>query len=217
MPDSHQAEALAKIIWNYLRIDDKLVKADLILALGSVDTRVAERATDLFLKGYAPLLIFSGGLGRVTTGSFSKPEAELFADIAMAAGVPSNKIIIENKSSNTGDNIAFSFKAIEEQGIKAGTIILVTKPYMERRAYATLKKQFPDQNVLVTSPEIDFEHSAAPGFSQDDLIHILIGDMQRIKLYPDMGFQIPQEIPPQVWEAYQKLVALGYTKQLVKV
>lgn len=48
------------------------------------------------------------------------------------------------------------------------------------------------------------------------LINIMVGDLQRIKIYPAKGFQIPQDIPDDVWSTYERLVALGYTQHLVK-
>jgi hypothetical protein len=43
----------------------------------------------------------------------------------------------------------------------------------------------------------------------------MVGDLQRIKVYPEKGFQISQDIPDDVWKAYEELVRLGYTKHLV--
>ncbi len=43
----------------------------------------------------------------------------------------------------------------------------------------------------------------------------MAGDFQRIKLYPEKGFQIAQHIPDAVWQAYERLVALGFNKHLV--
>jgi hypothetical protein len=48
------------------------------------------------------------------------------------------------------------------------------------------------------------------------MIHIMVGDLQRIKLYPAMGFQIPLEIPAEAWDAYERLVAAGFDKHLVR-
>jgi hypothetical protein len=46
------------------------------------------------------------------------------------------------------------------------------------------------------------------------VIDMMVGDLQRIKIYPEKGFQIPQEIPDGVWTAYEKLVAWGFTRHL---
>ena len=48
------------------------------------------------------------------------------------------------------------------------------------------------------------------------MIDIMVGDLQRIHLYPARGFQIPQEIPPEVWSAYEGLVKAGYDRRLVE-
>jgi uncharacterized SAM-binding protein YcdF (DUF218 family) len=216
MPDISHAKGLAKILWDYLSLNEQPQKSDIILALGSHDTRVAERAADLFLQGYAPIIVFSGGIGRLT-GSFPKPEAEVFADVAMAKGVPKEKIIIENKSTNTGENIDFSFRLLREKNIKVDTLILVTKPYMERRAYATLMKHVSGKTVITTSPQITLDDAPYDGFDMEEVINIIVGDMQRIKIYPEKGFQIYQEIPEPVWKAYEELIALGFTKQLAMI
>jgi uncharacterized SAM-binding protein YcdF (DUF218 family) len=212
----NEADTPAKIIWDYHHLNHKLEKADCIFVLGSHDMRVAEYAADLFLAGYAPYIIFSGGLGSLTKDIFKKPEADIFAEIAIKKGVPPEKILIENKSANTGENVEFTKKLLDEKGLKFDAFILVQKPYMERRTFATFKKVWPEKNFVVTSPQISFEDYPNDEISKDKVINIMVGDLQRIKLYPGRGFQIFQEIPPNVWSAYKKLVELGYTKHLVK-
>ncbi len=94
---------LAQKIWDYHHLNHELEKSDVILALGSNDLRVAEYAADLYLQGWAPLLMVSGNAGALTRERFSKPEAEMFAEIALKKGVPENAILIEAESSNTGE------------------------------------------------------------------------------------------------------------------
>lgn len=209
-------ERSAKIIWDYMLLNQKLVKSDFIFVLGSNDTRVAKYAAELFLKGCAELLIFSGGLGRITKETFTQTESETFAKIAIKMGVPREKIIIENKSTNTGENILFTRKLLEDKKIDYKSFILVQKPYMERRTFATFKKQWPGVKFVVTSPIISFEKYPNVKISQSKMINTMVGDLQRIKLYPSKGFQIKQSIPKEVWVAYEKLVELGYNKQLIK-
>ena len=208
---------LAKKLWDYHHLNDAMVKSDCILALGSHDTRVADRAAELFLEGWAPVLIFSGGLGNVTRGIWTETEADKFAAIAVKKGVPENAILIENKSSNTGENILFTQKLLQEKNLDPQNFIVVQKPYMERRSYATFKKHWPQKNILVTSPQISFEDYPNSEIPVERVINIMTGDLQRIKIYPDKGFQIVQEIPDDVWDAFEQLVALGYDKHLAKV
>lgn len=214
-----EIRGLALKLWQYHQMNQRLERADAILVLCSYDTSVAERGAQLFLEGLAPLLIFSGGLGTITGKLWSEPEAELFARVARELGVPEERILVETRSTNTGENVRFTRKLLEERGLDPESFILVQKPYMERRAYATFKRYWPEKHAVVTSPQFSFEeylknHSNG-ALSEDEVVCIMVGDLQRIRLYPGKGFQIPQEIPDEVRAAYEALVAAGYDKHLI--
>jgi uncharacterized SAM-binding protein YcdF (DUF218 family) len=209
-------DELARKIWDYHHLNHALKKSDCILVQGSHDLRVAERGAELFLAGWAPLLICSGGLGNLTAGVWDEPEGDQFARIARQMGVPQEKILIENRSTNTGENVQFTRRLLIERGLDPQSFILVQKPYMERRTYATFRQVWPEKACLVTSPQISFDDYPTAEISQEQVIHIMIGDLQRIRLYPEKGFQIYQEIPADVWQAFERLVALGYTGNLIK-
>jgi uncharacterized SAM-binding protein YcdF (DUF218 family) len=208
--------SLAKTLWNYHQMNHVLAKSDCILALGSHDLRVAERVAELYHQGLAPLVIMSGGLGNFTQEIWTESEADKFAKIAIEKGVPPEAILIENKSTNTGENILFTQKLLAEKELNPQSFIVVQKPYMERRSYATFKKHWPDKNLSVTSPQISFETYPTEEIPLERVIHIMVGDLQRIKYYPEKEFQIYQEIPPDVWQAYEKLIAAGFDKHLMK-
>ncbi len=191
-------------------------KADCILALGSHDLRVADRTAELYLEGWAPIVIFSGGLGNFTQGMWTEPEADQFAKIALERGVPPEVVLTENKSTNTGENILFTRRLLAEKNLDPQSFIVVQKPYMERRSYATFKKHWPDKKLIVTSPQISFDEYPNDEIPLERVINIMVGDLQRIKMYPAKGFQIHQEIPENVWHAYERLVELGYDKHLMK-
>lgn len=210
------------IIWDYMHVNHVLKKADAILVLGSSDTRVATYAAQLYRDGLAPVIIFAGS-GAVHNHRDDRnmfvgtTEAEVFANIAKEAGVPEQAILIENQSQNTGDNFKFSIKLLKENDINARTIIVLQKPYMERRTFATGKVWLPDVELIVTSPDISIENYPdevnAPG---DRWKHTMVGDLQRIKEYPKKGFMIEQDIPDSVWQAYEYLVSQGYVNRLIK-
>ena len=211
-----EIDQLAKVLWDYNNLEQPLKKADLIFVLGSNDLRVAEHAVELFELGYASRIVFSGKSGKLTEKVWSKSEAEVFAEHAIKLGVPKEAILIEDQATNTGENIQFTKKLLEEKGINAQTIIAVQKPYMARRTYATFMKQWPGQTFFVTSPHISYDQYFTDELPKELVITILVGDTQRMKEYPNKGFQIPQEIPKEVWDAYEKLVAAGYTGHLIK-
>lgn len=207
-----------QLLWNYHLMGHKLEKADCILVLGSHYLRVAEHAADLYLQGWAERIIFSGGLGRLTEGMWQRPEADVFADTAMQKGVPADRIWKENRSTNTGENLRLTQQLMEEKGVDFRKFIVVQKPYMERRAYATFKKHFPDKACLISSPPLNYQDYCIPGdpeISHERVIHLIVGDLQRLWIYAEKGFQIPQEIPDEVMEAYETLIGMGYTEHLV--
>lgn len=216
---NRRVRELAEKIWDYHRLNQSLERSDAILVLCSHDTAVAERGARLWLEGWAPLLIFSGGLGAVTSRLWSEPEADQFASIARGMGVPEESIVVENRSTNTGENVLFTRRLLAERGIEAGKFILVQKPYMERRAYATFRKLWPEKEAVVTSPQATFDEyfdrHANRALSKDEAVGIMVGDLQRIRIYAEKGFQIPQEIPEEVWAAFEELVAAGYDKYLI--
>lgn len=211
---------LVQKVWDYHLMHQDLAPADAILVLCSHDTVVAEHGARLFLDGWAPLLIFSGGLGSITKRLWTDPEADRFAGIAERMGVPRDRMLIENRSTNTGENILFTQALLAALGIDPQSFIVVQKPYMERRSYATFRKLWPGKPVIVTSPRLSldeylerFSHEA---LSQDEVISIMIGDLQRIRVYPEKGFQIDQDIPPDVWDAFNELVRAGYDTRLLR-
>jgi uncharacterized SAM-binding protein YcdF (DUF218 family) len=208
-------DELARAIWDFHRLNHTLVRSDCILVLGSHDLRVAERGAALYLEGLAPLLVLSGGLGRLTSRLWEEPEAVKFSRVARQCGVPESAMLVESESTNTGENVRFTRRLLEESGIRPRRFILVQKPYMERRAYSTFRKAWPEKEVLVTSPRVSFADYPTGEITREELINVMVGDLQRIRVYAERGFQIPQEIPASVWSAYEKLVALGYTTHLV--
>ncbi len=206
--------AEARKLWDYHHLYHVPSPSEVILVLGSLDLRVANRGAELYLEGLAPILIFSGGLGTVTKAMWKNSEADLFARIALDMGVPAEAIFIENRSTNTGENILFTQRLLEERGLDPRTFLLVQKPYMERRSYATFKLHWPEKELIVTSPQIAFEDYPTPEMPMEKVIDMMVGDLQRIRIYPAKGFQIAQEIPEDVWSAYEKLVGWGFTRHL---
>jgi uncharacterized SAM-binding protein YcdF (DUF218 family) len=205
----------ARIVWDYHHVHHTLRKADCIVALGSHDTRVAERAAQLLLEGWAPLLVCSGRLGSLTSGSWTRSEAEVFTEVAVSRGVPRDRILLESRSTNTGENVDFTRQLLAERGLVPRRAIAVQKPYMERRTLATFASRWPELDLVVTSPQLDFDDYATGEIQRDGVIHIMVGDLQRLIVYGGRGWSKPQAVPAEVMTAYAGLVAAGYTKRLL--
>jgi uncharacterized SAM-binding protein YcdF (DUF218 family) len=181
---------------------------------------VPEYVARLYQRGLAPFILISGkhASAGLQTTNWGMTEAEKFTEVMVANGVPPDKIILENESVNSGENVRFSYELLKRMGRIPRKIILAQKPTMERRAYATFRNFWPEEEyeLIVTSPPFSYEEYVGPIVDRETMIHIMVGDLQRIKLYPAMGFQIPLEIPAVVWDAYEKLVAAGFDKHLVR-
>lgn len=239
-----EEEAAARVVWDYLRLGASCARADLLLVLCSNDPRVAVHAATLWLRGWAPLLLFSGGVGKLTEGLYGGlSEGEHFARIAVRMGVPSEAVLVEGRSTNTGENIRFSAERLREAGLftsadggKGGgcgvyvgprRAILVQKPFMERRTLATFQAQGRGvagggwercEALHVSSPPLAWEAYPtrdAPGLDRASVLSVMCGDLQRIAIYPALGYQSRQVIPAEVWAALRTLVRVGHTGHLL--
>jgi uncharacterized SAM-binding protein YcdF (DUF218 family) len=209
-------EAAARTVWDYHHVGHALAAADCIVVLGSHDTRVAARGADVLLEGWAPLLVFTGGLGSLTSGLWDRPEAEIFAEVAQARGAPRARMLIEPRATNTAENVLFARALLDARGISPRRAIAVQKPYMERRTLATFRQLWPELDVIVTSPQLSFDEYPNEEITRDDVIHIMVGDLQRLIVYAEKGWSEPQQVPARVRAAFDLLVQAGYTRRLLR-
>ena len=196
-------------------MNQPLRKSDVVIAMGSHDLRVASYAAQLVLEGWAPLLICSGGFGRLTSNIWQESEAARFTSAAVEKGLSRKKILQEDRSTNTGENLLFSKALCKKHGIPTRTVILIHKPYMERRVWAAVRKIWPEPQTAVSSPPISFETYPTEDIPLNQVIHIMVGDFQRILVYPEKGFAVPQPMPDEVMDAFDLLVLNGFTQHLI--
>ena len=211
-----QQHADAKLIWDYHQLGDKLRPCSAGIGLGSHDLGVASFAADLYWAGLFPVLVFSGGNSPTTAEVFPRGEAVHYAEHAIALGVPSGAIIIEPRAANTGQNIGYSRLALAGAGIPVTSVMLISKPYMQRRAYATIRKGWPEAEPVCASEDITFNEYLKSIGDDKLVIDMLVGDLQRVIEYPARGFAIAQDVPADVTDAYQRLIAAGYDSRLMK-
>jgi uncharacterized SAM-binding protein YcdF (DUF218 family) len=204
--------------WNYMRLVHPIAAADAILALGSFDPMVAVCAAALWHAKLAPLIIMSGGIAHrdslLATG-WDSSEAQVFADVAVKEGVPRQAILLEDKAQNTGENFSHSKVLSERLGLEIRDLIVVAKPYMTRRSFATGRQVWPEVVLRLQCEDIGvwpyFERETDP----ERTLHALVGDLHRIIVYPKLGYQISQRVPRPVRAALRALVAAGYGSRLV--
>ncbi|VTY19758.1 Uncharacterised protein [Streptococcus parasanguinis] len=205
----------AKVLYDFHNQTRVTKRTDFLLVMGSHDLRVANHAATLFHQGKAPFLICSGGYGKITKTIWDTTEAETYAQICIHEGVPQDKIFIENRATNSGENFTFSKKLLESCNIPVSTGTIVCKNYLSRRALATAQIQWPEVEWFVEPPHLSFDEYIKNETNKERMIHLMVGDLQRLIIYPELGFQLPVTIPEEVMNAYDNLVSQGYSQFLI--
>ncbi|MEV2274720.1 YdcF family protein [Nocardiopsis sp. NPDC049922] len=206
---------LAELIWDYHQMRHELRSADVAIGLGSHDLGVATFAAQLYHKELFPHLVFTGGNSPTTRKRFPRGEAVHYRERAVELGVPDAAILVESAAGNTGQNFTFSRDLLAASGIRPARVLVVSKPYMERRAFATASKVWPEVEVVCASEPLDLA-GYRENIGDDKLvIDMLVGDLQRVIEYPALGFAIPQDVPDDVRDAYSTLIAAGFDSRLI--
>lgn len=205
----------AEIVWRYHRLNHPPKPCRAAVALGCHDLGVAAHAAELYHRGLFPIVVFSGGNSRETFTTFPRGEGVHYREHALELGVPEEAILVEPKATNTGENITLSREVLKAAGVDADSVMLVSMPYMERRAYATTRKVWPDVEPVCASVPLSLAEYRKSRDHGTELIDMIIGDLQRVIEYPGQGFAIEQDIPSIVLEAYQRLVAAGFSSRML--
>lgn len=130
-------------ITDYMFLDSDPQKADIAILFGTRHNEPSDVFADLYNKKIVRKVVITGGTNRVTGSN----EAEEITKELKQRGINCKDILLENKSTNSLENVLFSKQVIDDKiGLKNITdIIYITKHYHARRALLTLKKYFPKQ------------------------------------------------------------------------
>jgi uncharacterized SAM-binding protein YcdF (DUF218 family) len=209
------AWADAEIVWRYHQLGHQLERSDAAIVLGCNDIGVAAYAAELYHRDLFPALVFTGATSRDTAAVFPRGEATHYCEHAIDLGVPPESILVEPNATNTGQNITLSRQVLHESGIEVSSVLLISMPYMERRAFATCRKAWPEVRPLCASARITLQEYVKSMGDEALVIDMMMGDLQRIIEYPKRGFAIAQDVPADVQAAYLRLQEAGYTSRLL--
>jgi len=143
------ALVIAISIWNYGKVDEK-APADVAIVLGAAisDGEVSpvyreriNHAITLYEEGTVDFIILTGGFGE---GSY-KSDSQVAKEYALSQDVPEERILIEEKSTITEENLEFSKEIMEENDLE--TAIIVSDPLHMKRAMLMAK----DYNINALS------------------------------------------------------------------
>lgn len=213
LPDELRPDV--ETLWDYHDMHHTLAPVDVAIGLGSHDLGVATHAAELYHQGLFGLIVFTGANAPTTIERFPRGEAVHYRDHAVELGVPAEVILVEPEARNTGQNIELTRRLLDDQGVTVASAVVISRPYQQRRAYATAAKVWPDLKVICSSRPLPLDDYIASIGDVDRVINMLVGDTQRITVYAEQGFATPQHVPAAVEDAYGRLVAAGYTSRLI--
>ena len=196
---------LVQSLWEYLALAEVPRSADVIFVFGSRDLAVPAWAAELFHEGHAPLGLVTGSYGRMTRDVFSKPEALIFRDHLVKAGVPRSAILIEPVATNTLENVRLGVETLRQVGRMPATALLVAKGFVMRRCVATFAKQFNDIRVCACPP--DGGVMTPLDRKPTEFAARLVAEIDRLERYAESGDIRVQEIPSVVRKAARRLTA----------
>ncbi|CCA57292.1 hypothetical protein SVEN_4006, partial [Streptomyces venezuelae ATCC 10712] len=125
---STQDWADAQRLWDYHQMGHTPRACSVAIGLGSHDLGVADVAVDLYKRGMAPLLVFTGATSPTTRERMPRGEAVHYKERAIELGVPASAVMVEPRARNTGENIRFSQDLLTDAGIAVTSILLISKP-----------------------------------------------------------------------------------------
>ncbi|PWR13293.1 hypothetical protein DKT69_21320 [Micromonospora sicca] len=213
IPDEIRADV--ETLWRYHDMHHELRLCDVGIGLGSHDLGVAVIATRLFHEGLFPWIVFTGANAPTTVERFPRGEAVHYREYAIEQGVPAESILVEPRATNTAENLEYSRALLAERQITVRSVMVMSRPYQQRRTYATCKLMWPEVDVVCASNPLELDDYVRSIGDPQRVVDMLVGDTQRIEVYAERGFAIPQEIPDEVRAAFERLVAAGYTSRLI--
>ncbi len=157
----------------YLSPQSKLEHADAIAVIsgGETDERISE-GVNLYKENYSREIIFSGAAAE---GSVSNAAA--MRNIAIKEGVRPSDILIDETSVDTEENAANVAKIVKANSINS--IILVTSPYHQRRAYDAFRKELGKDFKIINHSAMDKEWRKADWWSNSQARFLTLGEIMK--------------------------------------
>lgn len=184
---------------------------DAVVVCCSYDLRVCDYACELVKQKLAPRLVLTGKTGNWTKFLWDESEAQVFRDRALAGGIKSDSIVLEDQATNFGENIAFVRKLLPD----LERAIFVTKPASVLRVSLTVPVQWPGIRAFVDSPPFAFPQDVSNVIGVFGVINEMVGDIDRVIRYPSRGYQIMHELPASILESWNALKAEGFGQHLL--
>jgi uncharacterized SAM-binding protein YcdF (DUF218 family) len=169
---------------DYISPETEIQPCKFALMFGSrhAQADLSRVAIDLFHSGHFEMLIIAGGR---TRGARSSEAREIFNRL-VAQGLPRKRIILEETSSNTGENVRNARKLMKHAGISE--LLLIGKIYAKRRYAMTVKKQWPEITRLSCATIDYFGVAREQWWKSPSLRFRIFSEARKIEAYLERGF-----------------------------
>ncbi|MGN2640662.1 YdcF family protein [Nocardia takedensis] len=211
---AQQLRPEVETLWDYNQMHHQLRPTDVGIGLGGHDLGVAVHIANLYHRGLFPLVVFTGANAPTTVERFPRGEAVHFREKAIELDVPPEVILVEPDATNTGENIDYTRDLLRDR-TSVQSVLLVSRPYQQRRSYAICRKRWPEVDVLCSSSAQPLDEYVSEIGDADRVVNMLVGDTQRVWVYAAKGWAIEQDVPDRVHEAYTRLVDAGFNERLL--
>jgi len=187
-----------KILLDFLCLKDQLKKSEAIFILGGSSLNPVKKAAQLYQNKISDKIFFTSYGGTFTNQDWKEGEAKMYYKTLRTLGVADKNIFWEEATANTLDEAKYAISFMKKCGVDPKTVILVSRPVHQRRAFATFKKQ---------NPGVSFINIPADEKLSIDkkLIERLIGEMQRLEKYAEKGDLEPQPLSHKLHSAWERL------------
>lgn len=187
-----------KVIWDYLSLYDTPEKAEAIFLCGGSTLSPPDKAAELYRRGFAKDIFFLTKGGTFSLPQWKGQESLVYYKRLKLLGIPKELIHWKMSCINTLEEAQQSVPFIKSFGINPKTVILISRPVHQRRAYATFKKQHPTV-TFISVPGDEVFHL------DHDLVIRLDGELERLQTYAQKGDLEPQHLDKKVLEAWKIL------------
>jgi uncharacterized SAM-binding protein YcdF (DUF218 family) len=190
-----QIRADVATLWEFNQMHHQLHPVDLGIGLGSHDLGVAIYTAELYHRDMFPKVVFTGANAPTTVERFPRGEAVHYREHGLELGVPDSAILVESKAANTGENIDFTRAIVKANHLDVRSIMLISRPCQQRRAYAMCRLRWPNVDIICASQDVPLDDYIAGIGDVDRVVSMLVGDTQRVWIYPEHGWAIGQDVP----------------------
>jgi uncharacterized SAM-binding protein YcdF (DUF218 family) len=190
-------------ITNFIFIEHHPKEVDIIFIAGTSYPQPPEKASELWINGYAPFILPAGKYG-IKKGYFSlsktisevysgeyNTEWDFMSDVLMKSGVDSNAILKENCSENTFENAFNSHKVTDENNLNIKNAIICCQAFHARRCLMYYQWAFPETQFLVCPIETQ-------GINKDNWFKTSYGSERVMGELMRCGAQFKDAIPTYV-------------------